>query len=422
VRWIATIGVLAAAGGAAWYVMRRDPVRASVPTFAVVETSFVRRVTAEGNLRAVKATPVTAPQGWRGGRKKIAWLAPDGSQVAEGDVVVKFDATEFEKTLRDGRTDLDTASARLAQERIKAGSSLEGRKISAELSEQELEQQQRFQSKDEQIYSRHQIIESEVDQTLAGAKRDHAVSATEVERRVTSSQSAVLGVQRKKAELAISHAKAQLAELEIRAPHAGLLVLTRNWKGEPPKIGDQLWPGQEVAEIPLLDAMEAAVFVLEVDGSGLREGQPAELRIESRPEASYSGKIRLVDKLAKPRRDGSPVQYFEVTVALDRTEPEVMKPGQRVRAVLVLDEENALVVPRQAVFAKDDKSFVYRKAAHGFETVDVELGAATAGRVVVKSGLAAGDVIALRDPTRSVDQALGSGSDAAGAAGDKAAP
>jgi hypothetical protein len=123
----------------------------------------------------------------------------------------------------------------------------------------------------------------------------------------------------------------------------------------------------------------------------------------------YGGKIRLVDKLAQPRQPGSPVQYFGVAIALDQTDRDVMKPGQRVRATLVLDQANAIVVPRQAVIDKDGKTIVYRKAAAGFVPVTVELGAATSGRVVIAKGLAAGDVIALRDPTQTLGQ-LGSGS------------
>jgi multidrug resistance efflux pump len=198
--------------------------------------------------------------------------------------------------------------------------------------------------------------------------------------------------------------------MEVKAPHDGILVLRRNWRGETPRVGEQAWPGQKVAEIPLLDSMEAEVFVLEVDGSGITEKQPVEVVVSARPELTYKGTIKLVDKLAKPRVPGVPVQYFAVVVALEKTDRDVMKPGQRVLATLILDKADAIVVPRQAVTDKEGKNIVYRRGAHGFEPVDVELGAGTSGRVVITKGLTAGDVIALRDPTRSLEQATGSGS------------
>ena len=116
---------------------------------------------------------------------------------------------------------------------------------------------------------------------------------------------------------------------------------------------------------------------------------------------------------------GVPIQYFAVVVAMDKTDPLVMKPGQRVRAKLLLDDAksaDALIVPRQAIINKEGKNYVYRRSSSGeFEQVPVELGPATSGRVAITKGLSEGDQIALRDPTHSIDQALTTG------AGDKGA-
>jgi multidrug efflux pump subunit AcrA (membrane-fusion protein) len=409
-KWLAIIAVLAGLGLATGRFLRGGgPASPSVTTYQVGKQKFTRRVTAEGNLRAVKATRLSAPRGSGGwGAMKIAWLAADGTYVKKGDPVVKFDPSEPEKQLRDGEADLDAADAKLAAETVKSREKIKQRESDAVLAQDELEQQKKFQNKDEEIFSRNQIIESQIDEGLAQAKEQHAQDAKRVEKHLSQSNAAVLAVERQKAQLAISHAKAELAEMEIDAPNDGIFVLRRSWRGELPKLGDSIWPGQDIAEIPLLDAMEAEVFVLEVDGTGLAEKQPAEIVIEARPDKTYAGKVRLVEKLAQPRQEGSPVQYFEVVVELDKTDREAMKPGQRVRATIVLDQEDAIVVPRQAVFERDSKSVVYKQTPKGFEPVVVELGPATSGRVVIKTGLAAGDVIALRDPTRAVGQGSGS--------------
>jgi RND family efflux transporter MFP subunit len=373
-------------------------------------------------LRAVKASRLAVP-GAAGprGPLKIAWLAPDGTLVKKGEVVVRFDPSEPEKQLRDGQADLDAAKARLSEEIVKSNTAVAGRNTDATLARDELEQMRKFQSKDPMIFSRNQIIESEIDEHLAAAKQAHAETAKRIEQRLARSNAAVVGVERQKAELAIAHAQAELRGMAIVAPSDGIFVLQRHWNGALPKLGDSLWPGQTVAEIPVLDAMEANVYVLEVDGSGLAEGQAAEVVVEARPERTFAGKIKAVDKLAQPRQQGSPVQYFGVTIALATTDRDVMKPGQRVRATLVLDQQDALIVPREAVIERDGKSVVYRRsgaaAASEFEPVAVELGAATAGRVAIAKGLADGDVIALRDPTRARDQAgSGSGSSVPGGA------
>jgi multidrug efflux pump subunit AcrA (membrane-fusion protein) len=417
VKALVVLGVLGGLGFGVFTYLRSSSAEPDhVPTYTVAKGKLQRQVLAEGNLRAVKATPLTVPKtsgDW--GAMKVAWLAPDGTHVKKGDVVVKFDPTESEKKLVDGQSDLSSSDARLAAEQIKGKSAVESRDNAARLAGQELEKTRKFQSKDQDIYSRHQIIESEIDEKLAGAKQQHAENTKQIERNLSRSKANLIAVEQQKAKLAINHAKKALAMMRVEAPHDGIFVLQRNWRGEVPKVGEQMWAGQPVGEIPLLETMEVEVFVLEVDGSGLAEKQQAEIVIEARPEVTYKGQIRLVDKLAKPRIGGVPIQYFAVVVALEKTDPVVMKPGQRVRARLMLDEgtADAVVVPRQAIFNKDGKNFVYRRTARGdFEAVAVELGGATSGRVVVKKGLDVGDQIALRDPTRSVDQALGAGGSA----------
>lgn len=224
---------------------------------------------------------------------------------------------------------------------------------------------------------------------------------------MTRAKTSLIEVEKQKAALAIAHAQQELSSTEVKAPHQGLFVLERDWRGQLPRIGEQMWPGQTVAQIPLLDTMEVELFVLEVDGDGLAEKQVVEIVVEARPGVTFKGKVKQVEKLAKPRIGEVPVQYFAVVVELEKTDPAIMKPGQRVRAKLTLADEQGLVVPRQAVVNKDGSNFVYRRSAKGgFEQVAVELGASTSGRVLVKSGLAAGDKIALRDPTRSLDQTL----------------
>ncbi len=129
-------------------------------------------------------------------------------------------------------------------------------------------------------------------------------------------------------------------------------------------------------------------------------GVPAAVVVEAHPAIEYQAKIKKVDTLAKRRIGWIPVQYFGATLELAATDPAVMKPGQRVQAILALDvRPDAISVPRNAIFEKDGKKVVYRRAGAEFAPVEVTLGPAAVGRVVVERGLAAGDEIALRDPT-----------------------
>src|SRR5512139_1685120 len=144
--------------------------------------------------------------------------------------------------------------------------------------------------------------------------------------------------------------------------------------------------------------MQAKVYVLEADAGGLVPGVPASVVVEAHPEIEFKAKIKKVDTLAKRRTGWIPVQYFGTTLEFEATDAAVMKPGQRVRAVLALDSRpDAISIPRNAVFEKDGRKIVYKRTRSGFVPVPVDLGPAAVGRVVVEKGLEPGDEIALRD-------------------------
>jgi HlyD family secretion protein len=382
---------------------------ADVPTLRIEKTEFVRRVPAQGDLQAVRATPISVPAGVPG-PFRIGWLAPDGSLVKKGDVVIRFDPSVLEKRLVDAEDDLHEAHLKMEKERLSGLSEVRKLEQDARMARVELEDASHFQKKDQTIFSRSEIIESDIDQQLAQEHQKHAEGSERTHRKLTGTEIALLEIKVRQADAKISQARRALQALAVTAPHDGVLILKRNWRNETTRVGDSVWNGQPLAEIPDLAAMEAEVYVLEADAGGLKAGKPATVVVESAPGVSYSGRIKRVDALAKPRIPGSPVQYFAVTVELPSTDPRVMKPGQRVQATLHLEQSaNALLVPRQAVFEREGRMVVFRRkdrgqrggrGAGGFEPVVIKLGASTVGRVVIVSGIGAGDVLALRDPNR----------------------
>ncbi len=265
---------------------------------------FVRRVLADGNLRELKSNPVSAPVLDEGGFK-LAWMVPDGSAVKKGDPVVRFDPTELEKKLKDGQSDQASAAAKIAKEQTATGALLRDRDRTAKLSDAELDKTRKFQSKDTLIFSRNQIIESQVDEQLSGDRKTHAERAQVIESSLSKSKIDLLALERRKAEIAIERANKGLSGMEVRAAHDGIIVFEPDWAGNLPKVGDTVWSGQRLASLPLLDEMEVEAFVLEADAGGLAPGQPANVVLEADPDTGVQRQDqggRQPRQAAGPRR------------------------------------------------------------------------------------------------------------------------
>ncbi|MEP7010045.1 MAG: HlyD family efflux transporter periplasmic adaptor subunit [Acidobacteriota bacterium] len=374
----------------------------AVPTVTVRMEPLVRRVAAEGNLEAAQATPLSVPVE-APGPMRIAWLAPDGARVHAGDVIATFDPTELDKALDTARGDL----AKTREQRKKSGATssaaLADLDVDADLARGDLEAADKFQKRDAEVFSRNEILASAADRELAQAREKNARKARGLRAAQSAAERALIEIDARKAEVSIGRSERGLAAIEMRAPHDGLFVPKRDFRNDPVRPGDTVFAGQPIGELPELNTMRAEVYVLEADADGLEVGKAATVILESRPDRPVAAKVARVDTLAKPRFRGSPVQYFAVDLDLAQTDPSVAKPGARVRAELVLERRaQALSIPRQALFERGGKSVVFRrekgKAGGRFEAVPVVTSPAGPGRLVVESGLAAGDVIALIDP------------------------
>lgn len=126
--------------------------------------------------------------------------------------------------------------------------------------------------------------------------------------------------------------------MRVIAPHDGILVFPMNWRGEVLNIGDTAWPGQTVAEIPISRNSRRGC-------SFWRAMLLASLRGIARASRSTASPVSLTKRrssasipLAKPRERGSPVKYFETWLDLPPEAFKNVKPGQRVRATILLAE------------------------------------------------------------------------------------
>lgn len=388
------------------------------PVLLVESRPFVASVTAEGVLEAKETTKISVPMALSRG-VRVEWLAPEGSFVEEGDPVARLDGSEIEldfdnavAMLLSGRQDTERTQA-------ESDSQLGAQTRDYEIAELELDFARDFRLTDDFVFSRFEIIEDRIDEELAGVRRDHARDLHEIYEDLGQTQLDILDIERENWRARANDAEEGIESLEATAPHSGLVRHARNWRGEPVDIGDQLWPGRPIAELPSLDTLEAEVFVLESDAGGIVSGLPATVTIESRPGTVYPARVVRVDAAAKPRVTGSPVQYFGVTLEFESELPDDLKPGQRLVATLTVNEfTEAIVVPRQAIFRSGEEAWVYRQDGGGFERTAIRLGPGSAALTTVESGLEDGDKIALaRPPTAGKGDAGSTEPDAAAPGG-----
>ncbi|HSA96211.1 MAG TPA: efflux RND transporter periplasmic adaptor subunit, partial [Acidobacteriota bacterium] len=286
----------------------------AVASMTVTKGTFEVVIPAFGELQAAKSTPITVSPARRGGIQTVAWIAPDYSVVKGGDVVVRLASRQLPELLKTEQAELAKIDLEIAQKEKQ----LEKEKddLAGQIAVTGIQRQLAdvYAARDETIYPRNKIIEDAIDlryQTLR--ERYYQEQRVQIEKRIAA-ELALLQARAKARQVQIQQYRDQLDNLDIRAPHDGTLIISKRWDGEKTGVGMTVFPGYKLAALPDLRVMEAKVFVLESEASGLKEGLAVQLVLDYEPGRSFGGRVAGVDKIAKPLSQESPMKYFETRV------------------------------------------------------------------------------------------------------------
>jgi len=376
----------------------RDAVDSELLVLAAQPGTFEIKIPAFGELQSVTATPLN-PAAQLRGRQTIAWIAVDNTMVKKGEAVVRLNSLYYLEQIKIAEANIAKIELEIAQktrQMQKEKSDIEGQ-IGVTAIEKKLADV--YAARDESIYSRNKIIEDGIDlEYLQEKERHFRKKGTQLERK-TQAELQLLLSKRKAVQTKLDQFNAAMKSLEIQAPHEGLFIVASRWNGEKFRVGMDIWGGEKLGTLPDLDHMQAKLFVLESEASGLKEKLPVSLAIDLEPGRSFSGRIVGIDTIAKPLDEKSPLKYFEVKASLDRTDTTVMKPGVQVKAsILVNRRPQVICVPNQALLFEQGQSFIHVQTARGVKKRRVETGERSLTQTVIKKGLRAGEKFLLGVP------------------------
>lgn len=369
--------------------------KSSMAFMTVQKGAFEIVIPGFGELQAVKSTPVAVPARVRGSQT-IAWLAPENTLVKKGDTVIRFDSVWYHDRIQ--REEYIIAKLDLEIKQKKRELEKEKNELKGQLGITAVEKKmaELYAARDEILYSRNKIIEDAIDLNYLKVKSRHYEQKKAKLEQKARAELQLLNLKRRTSQVKVDQYKEALESLEVKAPHDGLFIYEKNWRGEKPRLGMSVWRGMKLGKLPDLSRMEAKVFVLESEAAGLKADLTAAVILDAAPGKTFSGKVTNIDSIAKPLEKKSPLKYFEIKVGIDTIDPELMKPGNQVKAFIFVQRvQDVISVPNQALVFEKDRAFVNVKNSSGVEERKVEIGARSLTRTVITKGLEEGETILL---------------------------
>jgi len=371
------------------------------PVFQVQRSEFLDALQFRGELKAARTVSISAPSDI--GNVQIVKLAPDGSAVKRGDVVVEFDPSKTKSEFDQDRSILKSADAQINQGQaegklieekdttavLKARYDLESAKLDASKSE--------ILSEIDGAEARLKVTDAE--QTLREAEETLKSDRAKTEATVAAYRSASA-----KAKFDTERAAHSLDRMVVTAPADGTIRLVPVWHDgaeTPFKSGDRAWPGSSIAELPDATSLHIAAHVDETERGRLMVAQTATIQLDAIPDRQFTGKIQRIGTIASMDFSaGWPFpRNFDLQVAIDQSDPR-MRAGMNVQVTVIVERvPNAISIPAQASFMKSGRTVAYVWNGSSFAERTIQIDRRSRDRCLVSSGLQSGDRVALKDPS-----------------------
>jgi multidrug resistance efflux pump len=365
-----------------------------------------------------------------GGTLQIVHIVKTGTRVNEGDIVVEFDPSEQEYNLEQSQSQLDEADQQIKKMRADQAVRVAQESVSLMAAQFGVRRAELTVKGNEllgAIEAKKNLI------NLEEAKRRLEQMQRDIKSRASSDQAdlAVQGLSRMRAMNAMKLAQLNIDNMTLRAPISGVVVLGQNidslmsasggisiYSGmEIPEFreGDQTSAGRLIAQIQDVAQMEIMSKVTENDRGSLNSGQPIDVRVDSKPQKNFGGKIKSLAVSASSSSyyyldylEALSTRSFDVTFELD-PKGDQLNPGVTTRVTIQATNVNdALSIPRQALFQKEGKPVVYVKQAETWQAKEIQIKYLTESRAVIE-GLAEGTEVALVNPDLQKGKTAGKG-------------
>ncbi len=314
----------------------------------------------DGELRAVRSRTIFGGSAWED--VKIVYMPPEGTVIKAGDLVLELDSTTTLNKIKDTDEKIVAAENEIVRVRSQHESAL--RDLEVELSKLWLtyEQAKLKATVPNEVVSRREYQEAQLALEKAKTEYENNLNKIAQKKKEQAAELQVKIIDKDKLQVQLDRAKGVLAGMKIKAPTEGMVLYNEHWNERRKlQIGDLVWPGWPVVQLPDLTEMEVFAQVNEVDGPRLSIGAHAEIKLDSYPDKAIAGKIKDVSETAIKASRMAKAKIFRVTISLDQTLMEIMKPGMSALVSVTIGETQPnLLVPRATVKFDGERALVTR--------------------------------------------------------------
>src|SRR6266576_248521 len=363
----------------------------------VERKDFTQTLRLNGTTQASRSFVVLAPrlEGAQVGSMVITKLAPAGTHVEKGNVLVEFDPQAEERDYLDKKSTYENLVGQVAQKQADESIARAKDDTAMKQAEDELKRSQLELQKNE-IVSRidaekNQEAVDEAQTTFKQLKETY-----QLKRAAAAAAIRIQEIQRNRALEAMRYSQGNAAKMVVHSPMPGVVVYNTIWLGGrmgTVQQGDQVRPGVPFLQVVDPSQMEVRVQLNQVDLLKVHPGQQAEMHLDAYPGMTLPAVLEELSPLGHPGQFAEAVRSFGARFSVQGTDPRLLPDLSAALDVDLGSQKSVLVIPWQSIGVEADHPFVWLKSTGSFEKRAVQMGPRNDLEAVVVSGLKEGDII-----------------------------
>lgn len=298
-------------------------------------------ISVTGELRSANSRqfgPPPIPDIWN---YTIAFMAPDGAMVNAGDPILRFDTQELLTKTRDKRNALNEKEKELEKQIILGKERLAELKLSVEEARAALDKAGLKADIPKTLLASREYHEHQLQ--LEHARINLALREAELrkEGRIQQTEEQILEREIAVLRAEVDQLQGWISSMTIRAPTEGVVIHTTDRRNNKHSVGDNVWGGRTVIELPELSQLELHLEVPERESARIAVGQRVTFTLDAAPDRRFEGRITDLASVVHTRSVNQPAKVFDATAALSNPDSELMRPGMSVNAQILLGQQEA---------------------------------------------------------------------------------
>lgn len=269
----------------------------------------------------------------------ISFMAPEGRKVKAGTPILKFDPQELMTKLRDKTNALNEKQKQLENQEIIAREVMAERKLKqqeavADLDKARLKADIPVELLANRDYQQNKLILKQAELTLVLRKaeliKEQRVQDTEVN--ILKREIAVLDSE-------VAQFQGSVDSMTIKAAGDGVVIHTVDRRNNKHEVGDSVWMGRRVMELPDLSQLQVHLEIPERESARIEIGQVVRFVVDAAPDDQFYGEIIELASVIHTKSRNQPARVFDATVSMKSPDLAIMRPGMSVSAEIYLNKE-----------------------------------------------------------------------------------